>query len=218
MNNQQLYLAWLRTTSPTLYAQAVRMATGRSRNLGGLADDLLQQALSPNLMHSFLGDDTTLDTITVSSDAPAPVTTDMVFAPGNFSFDPSTVDAPSFSVPIDSGAAVGFPSAAAPAAQPVAAPSSTFANILQAVTTIGAGVIQASNQSKLIDLNTARARAGQPPVDATGRVVSPYAVSPTNSAIARFEKSITGGMSGSMLPILAMLGIGAFVLLRKKSA
>lgn len=219
MNNKQLYLAWLRTYAPTLYAQAIRNATGQSRNLGGLQNDLLQQALAPNLRHSFLGDDTTLDPITVTGtymDASTPITTDYSFSPSDIpSFDTSTVSSPGFNIPVESGGIVGMPT---PAPVAPAASASTWTNILAAVTTIGAGVLNASNQSKLISLNTTRANQGLAPVDASGRVVSPYGVAPTNSALLNFERSITGGSGSMMMPILALLGIGAFVMLRKRSA
>lgn len=219
MNNKQLYLAWLRTYAPTVYAQAVRNATGQKRNLGGLQDDLLRKALAPNLSHSFLGDDTTLDPITVTGtymDASQPITTDYSFSPGDMSsiFDSSSVAAPNFNVGIDSGGAVGLPAASAPAASS----TSTWTNILAAVTTIGAGVLTASNQNKLISLNTTRANQGLPPVDATGRVVSPYGVAPTSSALLNFEKSISGATGSMMMPVLVLLGVGAFILSRKKSA
>lgn len=213
MNNSQLYLAWLRTYAPTVYAQAVRKATGQPRTTGGLTDDLVTQALSPNVRHSFLGDE--LDPITVTGQAMnyAPITTD--FSPPDLSssFDPGSLSMPSM-VSVDTG-----PSAVAPSSSGGGwSVGSTFANILSSVATIGAGVLNYSNQNKLISLNTTRAQQGLPPVNANGQVVSPYSTSSTSPGLLAFERSITGGTGSLMLPILAVLGIGAFFMLRKKSA
>lgn len=213
MNNQQLYLAWLRTVAPAVYAAAVRKATGQTRSLGGLGDDLLDSALSPNLMHSFLGDE--LAPITVDAtymDAP-PITTDFSFDNSMSSGVNISNPAPNFNVPIDSGSATGFPASVS-----TGNASSTFANILTAVTAIGATVIGANNQSKLISLNTTRANQGLPPVDASGRVVSAYNTRATNSGLMAFERSITGGGGMSMPLILAALGIGAFFILKSKKS
>lgn len=40
MNARQLYLGWLRTTAPLVYARALRTATNPNANLAGLGDDL----------------------------------------------------------------------------------------------------------------------------------------------------------------------------------
>lgn len=210
MNNRQLYLAWLRTYAPTVYTQAIRKATGQARSLGGLADDLVQQSFAPDIVHSFLGDDTSsLEPITVTAsymDVP-PITTDFSFSAP--SFDTSTVSAPS-AVSIDSGFV-------APA-QSTSSGGSIFANILTAVGSIGVGVLNASNQNKLIALNTTRAQQGLAPVDANGRLVSGYNTATTSPGLLAFERSISGiGGSSMLLPILAVLGIGAFFVLRGRS-
>lgn len=213
MNNAQLYLAWLRTFAPTVYVSAIRRATGQSRSLGGLSDDLVQQAFAPNVTHSFLGDDSSsmLDPITVTAnymDMP-PITTDFSFSAPTF--DTGMVSAPS-AVAIDTGPV----STVAPSGG--SAPSSTFSNILTAVTAIGAGVLNYSNQSKLISLNTTRAQQGLPPVDAYGRVITGSGISTAGSSLLAFERAITGG-SGSMLPIiLGVLGIGAVFIFSRSRA
>lgn len=217
MNNGQLYLAWLRTYAPAVYAAALRKATGQTRTLGGLTDDLVGTALAPDLRHSFLGDDM-LDEITVTANyMPEPFSPDdFSFDAGTPSFDPGMIDTPDFNVPIDNTPAP------APKAAPLKvtpAPSSSgsiFGSILTAATTIGVGLLGASTQNKLISLNTTRAQQGLPPVDASGRVVTPAKLSTTSPSLLAFEKAITGGGS-MMLPILGVLGIGAFFLLRKRS-
>lgn len=214
MNNAQLYLAWLRTVAPAVYTSAVRRATGQNRSLGGLTDDLLQQSFAPDVSHSFLGDDTSslLDPITVTAqymDVP-PVTTNFTFdAP---TFDTSSVAAPR-SVAIDYGSAF-----ASPAASSSSGGSSTFANILTAVTAIGAGVLNASNQSKLISLNTTRAQQGLAPVDAYGRLVTPSRTATTGSSLLAFERSISGSGSMTMPIILGLLALGGILVFNRRSA
>jgi hypothetical protein len=217
MNNRQKYLAWLRTTAPTVYAVALRKATGQGRTLGGLADDLVKQAFAPDIAHSFLGDDTSsLDPITVTASSDSSPLTD-VYATGDFlpvvntpTFDASLVQAPS-AVAIDTGTSTVAPSAPA-------ASSSTFANILTAVAAIGAGVVSATNQSKLIALNTTRAAQGLPPVNAAGQVVSTTGFATTSPSLLAFERSISGAGGVSLLPILAILGIGAYFVFKGRSA
>lgn len=223
MNNQQLYLAWLRTYAPAVYSAAVRRATGQVRNLGGLTSNLVSSAMAPSLSHTFLGDDS-LDEIDVSAQY-MPTDTSTSYAPVVLSntidsslpgFDPNSVDAPS-AVSIDSGSATGLPatSVSAPAS------SSTFANILTAAASIGAAVIGATAQSNLIKLNTQRAAQGLPPVDASGRVVTAAGTATTSAGLLAFERAITGGGSSGimgMLPILLLLGVGGWFLTRKRSA
>jgi hypothetical protein len=201
MNNKQLYLAWLRTAAPSVYTAALRKATGQVRSFGGLTDDLVQQSFAPSLNHSFLGDDTSsvdLSNIDFSNIS---------------NIDVGQIDTGAIDAQITSGTAANLPSVTATT---TSAPS-TFSNILTAVTAIGAGVINATNQSKLITLNTQRAAQGLPPVDATGRVVSGTGFSTTSPSLLAFERAISGGSTGSFLPILAVLGIGAFFLLRRPS-
>jgi len=208
MNAQQMYLAWLRTYAPSIYSGAVRRATGHKRSLGGLADDLVNKSFSPDLSHSFLGDDTMTytDESALQDAANASVDSSLTSIPA---FDPSTVAAPN---PVLIASGVATPTPAAPS-------SSTFSNILQAVTAIGAGVISASNQSKLIALNTQRAAQGLPPVNAAGQVVSGTGFATTSPALLAFERAISGGTSGSMLPLLLIGGglIAAFAFLGKRS-
>jgi len=218
MNNKQLYLAWLRTVAPTVYVSALRRATGQIQNLGGLTDNLLQQALAPNISHSFLGDDTTyMDTTFADFGAPAGSIDNSQIAPTSIDFQTPSFDASQVSSPINE--TLSFQAPVAPPASTVAGSSSTFSNILTAVTAIGAGVINATNQSKLIQLNTTRAQQGLPPVNAAGQVVSPTGFGTTSPSLLAFERAISGGTSGSMLPIiLGVLGIGAVLLFSKRSA
>jgi hypothetical protein len=209
MNNAQLYLAWLRTYAPTVYSNAVRTATGNSRSTGGLTDNLLDSALSPATTHSFLGDDN-LDEITVTAQQMSdPITYDGGVTLTQPSFDAGSVTAPG---------ALSFESGSSGSSGSSSAPSSTFANILTAVTAIGAGVLNYSNQNKLIQLNTTRAQQGLPPVNAQGVVVSPYGTATTNASLLAFEKAISGNSGSMLLPILAILGIGAFFILKPRSS
>src|SRR5271155_3374671 len=151
---RKLYLGWLRTTAPAVYVSAIRKATGRTRSLGGLTENLLDSALSPSYRHTFLGDngdDATLDTIDVSAlSADQPITT-------NFSFDSSS---PASSV--DPGALItnasisnyGTPAITPTAATSSSSTTSTLASVLTAVTSLGAAALNSSNQSALIALNT----------------------------------------------------------------
>lgn len=213
MNNRQLYLAWLRTAAPTVYTAALRKATGQIKNLGGLGDDLLQQALSPNIRHSFLGDDgssidtsDTFDSSTLTDTSPIQLDP-IIFQPPTF--DPGTV---SLATPEGVGPA---PVAAAPAAS--SGSSSTFSNILTAVASIGSTVVNASQQSALIALNTQRAAQGLPPVNAQGQVVTAAGTATTSAALLAFENAIAGGSAGSLVPILLIGGLLAYFLLGRSS-
>jgi hypothetical protein len=216
---QMSYLAWLRDTAPTLYVTAVRRATGRTKSLGGLNDDLVQSALSPGYRHSFLGDNgdsVTLDPIDVSSiSLDQPITTDFSFDTSTPTFDTSSVGPLQT---VNTGYATGPTSTVTTPATP-AASSSTFANILSAVAAVGTaavGVVGAENTSSLIALNTQRAAQGLPPVNAQGQVVG--AAGSASPALLAFENAITGG-GGSLLPILLIGGVLAYFLLGgKKSA
>jgi hypothetical protein len=204
MNNRQLYLAWLRSNAPTLYMNVVRKVTGRTRSLGGLADDLINKSFAPDLAHSFLGDDTGIvDESALQGDAPS---TDLTTIPA---FDSSMVSAPA-PVNIASGTATGVSPSSS---------NSIFGNILQAVAAVGVGVVNATNQSKLIALNTTRAAQGLPPINANGQIVTGAGLSTTSPSLLAFERAISGGASGSMLPILLLGGglIAAFALMGRRS-
>lgn len=215
MNNRQLYLAWLRTAAPAVYVSALRRALGKNRSLGGLTDDLVQQSFAPATRHSFLGDDTTsmIDPITVSAiSTDQPITTNYSFSSEMPAFDPNSV---TFNpVSIDSGTAAFTPGLSIAPAQS----NSIFGNILTAVTAIGAGVLNASNQSKLISLNTTRAQQGLPPVNAAGQVIRQTGTSTTGSALLAFERSISGASGSSMLPLLGIAGLAALFFFRKRTA
>lgn len=206
MNNKALYLAWLRTAAPTVYTAALRKATGQTKNLGGLGDDLLQQALSPNLSHSFLGDDgSDLDTSSTFSASELVDTSPITFDPIVYTppvFDAGSIDMPS-PVAVDTGAV--------PTVSPSAAPS-IFTGILQAVTSIGQTVVNASSQNALIALNTQRAAQGLPPVNAAGQVVTAAGTATTSAAMLAFENAIAGGSSSSMLPLLLIGGLAFYFL------
>jgi hypothetical protein len=203
MNNRQLYLAWLRTAAPTVYTAAIRKATGQTKNLGGLDSDLLQQALSPGLRHSFLGDDGT-DMDSSSSTFSASDLTDtsaisfdpIVFTPPVF--DPGTVTAPT-PLPTDSS---GNVVTAAPTASP-----SIFSSVLQAVTSIGNTVVNASQTNALIALNTQRAAQGLPPVNAQGQVVTAAGTATTSAGLLALENAISRGSGSSLIPMLLIGGL-----------
>lgn len=218
MNNRQLYLAWLRTTAPAVYSAAIRKATGQNRSVGGLTDDLVGKAMAPDLTHSFLGDDTDLSEINVTAQyMPDPVSFDSSSIDFQTpSFDQSTVSAPgALTFQSGSGSATGLSTTPASSG---GSGSSIFNSVLQSVVAIGAGVLNYSQQNKLIALNTTRASQGLPPVNANGQVVSPYGTATTSPGLLAFEQAISGGSSMSMWLILGVLGIGAFVLLRPSKA
>jgi hypothetical protein len=220
MNNKQLYLAWLRTYAPSVYMTAVRRATGQVQTLGGLTDNLLQQALSPKMSHSFLGDDSSsfVDTTFADYNAPSGSIDNSQIAPTSIDFQTPTFDSSTvsdFKQPLNvQGGGLTLPSVSTPAAS-----SNVFSNILTAVASIGTTVINATNSSKLISLNTTRATQGLPPINAAGQVVTAAGTTATGSALLAFERAISGGTTGSsMLPILAILGIGAFFVFSRRSA
>jgi hypothetical protein len=205
MNNKGLYLAWLRTYSPTVYTAAIRKATGKIRTLGGLTDNLIGKALAPNLMHSFLGDDSTDTSGNLFSSSDLTDTSAVSFDPIVFQapvIDPIALDATALA-PDATPATVPASSAVAP---------STWANILTAVSSIGSTVVSATQQSSLIALNTQRAAQGLPPVNANGQVVTTAGTAATNSALLAFENAVSGG-TGSMLPIVLIGGAVALLFL-----
>ena len=212
MNNRQLYLAWLRTAAPTVYTAAIRKATGQTKNLGGLDTDLLQQALSPSLRHSFLGDDTSdMDTSDLFSSSDLTNTSPIVFDPITFStpsFDPGDVSLPA-PVTDSSGNPIPVSSGSTPAES--AAPS-IFSSVLQAVTSIGNTVVNASQTNALIALNTQRAAQGLPPVNAAGQVVTAAGTATTSASLLALENAIAGGSSSSLLPILLIGGLAFYFL------
>jgi hypothetical protein len=204
MNNQQLYLAWLRTYAPTVYANALRRATGQIKSLGGLADDLINKSFAPDMAHSFLGDDTDLGFDTGDLTNLDIGTASLIDASG-----------PTFA-PIDTGTSTfATPSTSSPSSSSSA--GSIFTSILTAAASIGSSVINSSNQSKLVALNTQRAAQGLPPVNAAGQVVT-TGFATTSPSMLAFEKAISGGGSSMLMWLLLFGGIGAYLLLRKRAA
>lgn len=209
MDHKQLYLAWVRTNYPTVYMQALRKITGKSRSLGGLTDNLMDVAFSPDVQawsDSQVPQDV-YDTITVSAGAdpyaPPPLT---ALDTSTFLNPTSYLPPPGLDFSVFTPASV-MPTPAAPAS---AAPSggwfNTFAN---AVTQIGTTLIKSTAQNNLLQVNTARARAGQPPLNAMGVPISAASLGPANSQILALERSIagsTGGMGGLFLMSIAALG------------
>jgi hypothetical protein len=215
MNNKQLYLAWLRTAAPTVYVAALRKATGQKKNLGGLNQNLLQQALSPSTRHSFLGDDTS--DMDLSSDLFSPSdlidATPIAFDPIVFTppaFDPGTINVPDLNT---MSTPVSVPGVTSPSSS-----SSIFSNILSAVTSIGNTVVNASQQNALISLNTQRAAQGLPPVNAQGQVVTAAGTATTSASLLALENAIAGGSSNSLLPLLLIGGLAAYFLFGRKTA
>jgi hypothetical protein len=87
-----------------------------------------------------------------------------------------------------------------------------FSSIVSAVGGITAAAMTSSAQSNLLKLNTQRAAAGLPPVNANG---VPVATSlSTNPQIAAMESSIAGVASSPVFWI-AGLALLAFIVLRK---
>jgi hypothetical protein len=223
MNNRQLYLAWLRTVAPSVYIAAIRKATGQTRNLGGLQSDLLQQALSPNTSHSFLGDDGTgttdlssVDLSNIDFTASSDIGSNTFAAPD---FSPVTIDTSQLDASISAPLAIQGGGFTAPAVSSGSSQSTAiFTGVLQAAATVGAAAVGATSQSSLIALNSRRAAQGLPPVNSSGQVISASSLASTSPALLAFERSISGGVGGlGLLPIgIGIAGIAAFFLLRKK--
>lgn len=208
MDQRQLYLAWVRTNYPTIYMQALRKITGKTRSLGGLTDEMLDVAFSPDVA-------TFSDTTQVSPDIYNAITVSA--GPDPYAPAPlETIDTSTFAQP--SQYELSAPSYALPnittsfAAQPApAAPSGGwFSSFANAVTQIGTTLIKSTAQNNLLQVNTARARAGQPPLNAMGVPISAASLGPANSQILALERSIagsTGGMGGLFLFSIAALGV-----------
>lgn len=214
MNAQAAYLAWLRLTAPEVYTAALRKVARAPRGLGGLSDDLLARMSRPSTGFGFFGDDTTdIPTITVTADASSgPDTSGLVL-------DPSTLD------PVDL-TSLQDQASVSPSLNILPEPASTtsttgsnlFASIIQAVGTVTAAGMQASQQSSLVKLNTQRAAQGLPPVNANGVPINTgFLTRSSNPAIASLENSISGAASSPLLWVAA-LAIGGLLLLRSKRA
>lgn len=228
---RKLYLSYLRQSAPLVYTAAVRKAMGKPRGLGGLGDDLLTQMTRPCMGIGFLGQD---DGSTDYSNLP----TVTVTATDTSGYDQNLQDLINAnSLPDQSLALAVTPEALAPVnltdvtgTSLTALPPSTtdttststapgiFASIASAVGGIVAAGMTASSQSSLLKLNTQRAAAGLPPVNANGVPISTSLLTPSsNPTIAALENSVAGAASS---PLVWMAGIGllAFLLLRKKGS
>lgn len=69
MNAKEMYLAWLRTDFPDVYRAMMMKLANQPRNVGGLADDLVDTSFTPELQ------DVSLDTssVTLSPDVTATI-------------------------------------------------------------------------------------------------------------------------------------------------
>lgn len=215
MNAQAAYLAWLRINAPEVYTGALRKVAGKARGLGGLADDLLARMSRTSTGFGFFGDDTTdLPTITVTADAiPTVDNSSLALTPDDLATLNDTLSQQDLQSSVSLTALPTVPMAA----PTVTTGSNLFASIIQAVGTVTAAGMQASTQSSLVKLNTQRAAAGLPPVNANGVPINTGFLPPSsNPTIARLEAGIAGAGSSPMLWIAA-LAVGALFLLRKKA-
>jgi hypothetical protein len=218
MNNRQLYLAWLRTTAPETYITAIRKVAGKPRGSGGLKRDLVGSMLTPTTGFGFLGDDTTdLQTITVSAPIDSSAFTMPVVDTSTFTTPAIEIPAPTdvFAPPPDELTGVTVTAQKIPVPGP-APTTDLWTQITTAVAGLAATALTSSQQSNLVKLNTARAAAGLPPVDANGRVITTSAVArPPSAALAAIEAQIAG-MGSSPIVWIAGLGLLAFLFMRKR--
>lgn len=223
MNNTQLYLAWLRTTSPEVYMAAMRKITGQKRTLGGLDADLCASMTAPSTFGAFGQDDSSFDYTMPEIDITAPVDTTTYTLPviDETSLTPVTPIDTSVLTPVtDIGTTVTMPDVTITPAPATSSPfsSNVLAAFTTAVGTVAASALQASNQSNLIKLNTARAQQGLPPVNSAGQVVTPTntRLAPATGPIYKLESTIAGAAGGVGLPLLLGVGVLAFFMLRRR--
>lgn len=212
MNAQQLYLAWVRSQYPQVYTAALRVVTGKPRTLGGLDNDLLQQAIAPSI-NTFLGDDSTV------FDTSGGTTTDFSSTPDAFSagntdplqavnltpitFDPTSVQL--------------SPSVSNTLAQQASSGTDVFSNIADAVAKVATTYIGASAQANLLSVNTQRARQGLPPLAANGRPVTSNMLAPTSASIAAMERAIAGAATPTNMMVIGGVLLLGFLVLGRKS-
>jgi hypothetical protein len=229
MNNQQKYLAWLRTSAPEVYVAAIRKVAHAPRNLGGLSDDLVARMYSPSTGFGFLSDEMSdlsarlrslgalgqddsdpdnIGEVVVTGSTPTVDTSSLVVDPT------SLVPADILGIQEQATLPTAPINLPADTTTPAASSSNTglFSSIVAAVGSIGAAAMTSSAQSNLLKLNTQRAAAGLPPVNANGVPVATSLSS--NPQIAAMESSIAGVASSPVFWI-AGLALLAYIVLRK---
>jgi hypothetical protein len=228
MNNQQKYLAWLRTTAPEVYVAALRKVARAPRSLGGLSDDLVTRMYRPSTGFGFVGDEMTqlaarlrslgalgqddsdpdnIGEVTVTASSPTDDSSSLLLDPTSLTpadilgvQEQATLPTAPINVPADTSSSGSSSN------------TGLFSSIVSAVGSIGAAAMTSSAQSNLLKLNTQRAAAGLPPVNANGVPVATSLSS--NPQIAAMESSIAG-VASSPIFWIAGLALLAFVVLRK---
>lgn len=216
MNNRQLFLAWLRTTSPQVYTAAIRQALRQPQTLGGLNCDLVNSMTAPATFGAFGQDDSGdggLPEITISApsvDQSAPQIIPLTpadIALSDVGTGITQIDVTQPDLPIVTNPSTGTTTAGS---------NTIWNSIVTAVGNVGAAAFKADTQSNLVKLNTQRASMGLPPVNANGQVVT-AGFAPATNAIYSLENAIGGvGAGGGSLFLIAGVGLLAFMLLRKK--
>jgi hypothetical protein len=93
---------------------------------------------------------------------------------------------------------------------------SVFNSIANAVSNIATTYLQTSAQSRLLDINTQRARQGLAPLMANGMPVTAQTLAPANSTIYRLERSIAGSVGSNTLLFAGVGGLALFMLLGRR--
>ena len=188
---KQQYLAWLRTNFPELYTKTVTPAiTDHLAEASGYAGMRIVSG-APGL--SGMGDAST-DAFGMGTDVP------------NFDAGNITMDAPQITVDNSSSVWDSISSNA----------GSLFSTITSAVSQLAPAYVQTKAQLSLLDINTARAQQGLPPLTYyNGQQVTASGLAPANSQVRGVETALSTVTSPSFL-LIAGLGIGALVLLSSK--
>lgn len=230
MNNAQLYLAWLRTTSPEVYMSALRKITGKKRTLGGLDADLCDSMTAPATFGAFGQDDSSFsyDTMPTVDITATPITDSSYTLPALTPSDIGVSDVSSGLTLPDFGTgltevpgidtSVTMPNVSITPAPAAGTPSNWLAAFTTAVGNVAASALQASNQSNLIKLNTTRAQQGLPPVNANGQVVTSAntRLAPATGPIYAIESKIAGATGGMGMPLMLLAGVGLLVFFMRK--
>jgi hypothetical protein len=198
MNNQQKYLAWLRTTAPEVYAAAIRKVLGQTRSVGGLSSNLANIGKATTGFGA-LGDDISFSAPDYNAGLDSDVMAVGMTPVTNVTWDPASTYTPPAPVIGSSSSGGGFDWGSA---------------IVKAVTGVATTVLNSSAQSKLLQINTTRASQGLPPVNAQG-VVVPNSALPvsTNPTLRAIESSVGG--TGS-IAMIAGIGLLALLILKRK--
>ena len=208
------YLAWLRANHPFVYNQMLTAVTNTdTTGLGSaaapsVADMLTATGLPFSSTDSF---------VNAFAYGPAGARYARGSGLGSMGQDPlvDQIVTPLDTTGVDTGIDVSLPpdftlpNVTGPPNATFAADSTTgFDSVIRSIQAIATEYITTQAQANLLSINTARARQGLPPLNQYGQPVTAYQLAGIDKMLAGF----TGGLS---LPVLLLLGLGAFLLLRK---